>query len=127
MNFESKVAAAAAAVGIFVPTIKWLLALVGVAIDDLAALGLAVLLALLGGALWTSKTSVVSSGFSPLAIPRDAELRQNIKAEVTSHPDGPSPVRDKRHELGHGSAPYVVWVLVGVILLIVLLRLLGVL
>lgn len=101
MNLESKVAAGAAAAVVFVPTTKWLLGLFDIAIDDTAALGLVVVFILLGGYFWPSRTSVRSSGFSPLAIPNDAELRQRIKAEVDTHPEGATPPRDKRNELGN--------------------------
>ena len=95
--------------------------------DAAVAMSIVVVVAWAGSYLMPSKTSVTSSGFAPTSIPFDPVLRQRIKAEVTAHPDGPKAPRDKRNELGHGSAPYVVWVLVGVILLIVLLRILGVL
>lgn len=124
MNVETKTTAAGVT-GAAAAVLLWAVTeFTDVDMDATVATAIVVVVAWAGSYLMPSKTSVASSGFSPLAIPADAELRQRIKAEVTAHPDPPPPPRDKHHELGYGVVEMVIGVLLVIILVVVLLRVL---
>lgn len=118
---ETKVnAAAGAATGagvVITPLVLYIMSKVGEDPTDPLTVAAATVVGglVVGGVTWLagwltrSSTSVVSTGFSPTAIPDDAVLRQRIKAEVTAHRG--TYHADPAVDGGHGGLGHLLYVL----------------